>query len=289
MIAARRDRRPPGIGLGWFRRLGGRDRVGLAAIFFWVLVAVFGPWFMPFDPWDTVADFPFASDDRLWLGADYIGRDVASRIVWGGRTTLALSLTATLLTYLIGTTLGICAATLGGWTDAVLSRANDILLSLPNIMLALLVIAAFGTSNAVVVSTTAVVFSSSVFRFSRALAMNVMVQDYVEVAVIRGERFPWIVFHEVLPNIAMPMLSDFGVRLVFVMLFISGLSFIGLGVQPPTPDWGSMVRENIQGLSYGAYAALWPAGAIASFALAVNLVVDDLSARSGRDITRTMR
>lgn len=273
---------------GWHRRIGLGGWAGTAVILFWALVALLGPWIAPHDPGATIADMPYAADERLLLGADYIGRDIWSRIILGARTTLGLALAATVLTYLIGATLGICAATVGGWADAGLSRVNDVLLSLPNIMLALLVIAAFGTSNIVVIATTAVVFSSSVFRFSRALAMNVMVQDFVEVAGIRGERFPWIVFHEVLPNIAMPLLSDFGMKLVFVMLFISGLSFIGLGVQPPTPDWGSMVRENVQGLAYGSYAALWPAGAIASLTLAINLVVDDLSARRSRAITQTM-
>lgn len=272
----------------WMRRIGYGGWIGLIIILFWGLVALLGPVLTPYDPGASIADMPYASDDRLLLGSDYIGRDVWSRVIMGARTTLGLSLAATLLTYLLGTTLGVCAATIGGWTDAFLSRINDVLLSLPNIMLALLVIAAFGTSNTVVIATTAVVFSSSVFRFSRALAMNVMVQDYVDVARIRGERFPWIMFHEVLPNIAMPLLSDFGMKLVFVMLFISGLSFIGLGVQPPTPDWGSMVRENVQGLAYGSYASLWPAGAIASLTLAINLVVDDLSARSSKAITQTM-
>ncbi|KZY38909.1 hypothetical protein A3731_13730 [Roseovarius sp. HI0049] len=272
----------------WHRRIGPGGWIGIAVILFWALVALLGPWIAPYDPGATIADMPYAADDRLLLGADYIGRDIWSRVIIGARTTLGLSLAATVLTYLIGATLGVCAATIGGWADAGLSRVNDVLLSLPNIMLALLVIAAFGTSNLVVIATTAVVFSSSVFRFSRALAMNVMVQDFVEVAAIRGERFPWIVFHEVLPNIAMPLVSDFGMKLVFIMLFISGLSFIGLGVQPPTPDWGSMVRENVQGLAYGSYAALWPAGAIATLTLAINLVVDDLSAKSSKAITQTM-
>lgn len=272
----------------WPRRLGPGGWIGVAVILFWAMVALLAPWIVPHDPGKTVAGMPYAADDQLLLGADYIGRDILSRVIMGARTTLGLSLAATLLTYLIGATLGICAATIGGFTDAVLSRFNDVLLSLPNIMLALLVIAAFGTSNTVVIATTALVFSSSVFRFSRALAMNVMVQDYVEVASIRGEGFQWIVFQEVLPNIASPLLSDFGIKLVFIMLFVSGLSFIGLGVQPPTPDWGSMVRENVQGLAYGSYAALWPAGAIATLTLAINLVVDDLSAHSSKAITQTM-
>jgi peptide/nickel transport system permease protein len=115
-----------------------------------------------------------------------------------------------------------------------------------------------------------------------------MVQDYVEAAQVRGEKLAWVVFQEVLPNVAIPLVTDFGVRFVFVMLFISGLSFLGLGAQPPASDWGAMIRENIQGLSYGEYAALWPATAIASLTLAINLIVDDFSALKGGELTRQM-
>lgn len=264
------------------------SRIGACIILFWSLVAIFGPVLAPFDQGASVADFPFAAGDGLLLGSDYLGRDLFSRILWGARNTIGLSLFATLLAYAIGVTLGMCAAVLGGLIDSILSRINDILLSLPNIMLALLTIAALGTSNLIVVFTTAIVFSSSIFRLSRALGQDVMVQDYVEAAQVRGEKLAWIVFREVLPNVAIPLVTDFGVRFVFVMLFISGLSFLGLGAQPPASDWGAMIRENIQGLSYGEYAALWPATAIASLTLAINLIVDDFSALKGGELTRQM-
>lgn len=262
--------------------------IGLGIIAVWASIALVGPSVAPFDQGMTVADHPYAPDERLLLGSDYLGRDLFSRILWGARTTIGLSLAATLLAYALGVTLGICAAVLGGLMDSLLSRLNDVFLSLPNIMLALIAIAAFGTSATIVVLTTAVVFSSAVFRLSRALGQAIMVQDYIEAAKVRGEALPWIVFREVLPNAALPLMTDFGVRLVFVMLFISGLSFLGLGVQPPAADWGGMVRENIQGLNYGAYAALWPAAAIASLTLAINMIVDDLSASEGGALTRQM-
>lgn len=273
---------------GWRNRLGLGGWAGFAIVLFWVAAAIFGPAIAPFDQGAIVADYPYAPGVGLFLGSDYLGRDLLSRLLWGARTTIGLSLAATLLAYGTGVTIGICAAVAGGLVDSLLSRINDVFLSLPSIMLALIAIAAFGTSATIVVITTAVVFSSAIFRLARALGQEIIVQDYIEAARVRGEGLGWVVFGEILPNAAMPLLTDFGVRLVFVMLFISALSFLGLGVQPPAADWGGMVRENIQGLSYGAYAALWPAAAIASLTLAINLIVDDLSARAGGALTRQM-
>ena len=165
---------------------------------------------------------------------------------------------------------------------------NDAILSLPTIMLGLIVIAALGSSIPILIGTAGVIYASSVFRIARALGQDIMVQDFVEVARTRGEGVWWIITREVLPNAAMPLATDFGLRLVFVVLFISSLSFLGLGVQPPTADWGSMVRENLQGLGYGSYAAIWPALAIATFTISINLVVDDISAAAGGSLAKKM-
>ncbi|MFT5741715.1 MAG: peptide/nickel transport system permease protein [Gammaproteobacteria bacterium] len=152
----------------------------------------------------------------------------------------------------------------------------------------MIVIAAFGSSVLVLILTAAVIYATSVFRIARALGQDIMVQDFVEAAQARGEGVWWIIKSEVLPNAAMPLATDFGLRLVFVVLFISSLSFLGLGIQPPASDWGSMVRANLQGLTYGSYAAIWPAIAIASFTIAVNLIVDDVSAKSGGSLAKKM-
>ncbi|MDH3742883.1 MAG: ABC transporter permease, partial [Hyphomicrobiales bacterium] len=215
-----------------------------------------------------------------------------SRIMWGARTTIGISFIATLLAYSIGITMGIAAAVAGGWTDASLSRMVDAVLSFPNIMLGLIVIAAFGSSIPMLIVLAGVIYAASVFRIARALGQDIMVQDYVEAARARGEGLWWIISKEVLPNAAMPLATDFGLRLVFVILFISTLSFLGLGVQPPISDWGSMVRANLQGLGNGlgggALAPLAPALAIASLTIAINLIVDDISAQAGGSLAGKM-
>ena len=177
---------------------------------------------------------------------------------------------------------------LGGWPDMILSRINDAILALPSIMLGLLIVVAFGTSIPILIFTAGLIYSSSVFRIARALGQDIMVMDFVEAARVRGESMGWIIFREVLPNAAMPLATDFGLRLVFVVLFISSLSFLGLGIQPPMADWGSMVRQNLDGLGYGSYAAVWPALAIATFTISINLIVDDISASSGGSLAKKM-
>lgn len=271
------------IKLSWV----GKASVAIVAL--WIVIAFIGPFIAPYHEADMAADDSFMpGDSDFMLGTDYLGRDTFSRIVWGARTTIGISVIATILAYFIGITLGIAAAVKGGWTDMILSRVNDAILSLPTIMLGLIVIAALGSSIPILVIMAGVIYAVSVFRIARALGQDIMVQDFVEAARARGEGVWWIITREVLPNAAMPLATDFGLRLVFVVLFISSLSFLGLGVQPPMADWGSMVRENLQGLTYGSYAAIWPALAIASFTIAINLIVDDISAKSGGSLAKKM-
>lgn len=270
-------------------RLSWTGRVGAAGLGFWALVALFGPYLAPFHEAEIIADDSFLPiGGEFWLGSDYLGRDTLSRIVWGARTTIGIALAATLLAYAIGIPLGIAAAVSGGWTDTLLSRANDVLLALPNIMLGLIVVAALGTSIPILIGTAGLVYASGIFRLARALGQDIVVQDFVAAAKARGEGVRWIIRREILPNAAMPLATDFGFRMVFIILFTSSLSFLGLGVQPPTADWGSMVRENMQGLSYGALASIWPALAIASLTIAINLIVDDLSTERGGSLARKM-
>lgn len=264
-------------------------KMATAVVIFWIIMVFIGPYVAPFHEADMAGDEDFMPGDSTFLlGTDYLGRDTLSRIIYGARTTIGISLIATSIAYLIGITLGIAAAVKGGWIDMGISRVNDAILSLPAIMLGLIVIAALGSGIAILIGTAAVIYATSVFRIARALGQDIMVQDFVEAARARGEGVWWIVSREVLPNAAMPLATDFGLRLVFVVLFVSSLSFLGLGVQPPTADWGSMVRENLQGLSYGSYAAIWPAIAIATFTIAINLIVDDISAKSGGSLAKKM-
>lgn len=304
---------PPkkGIKLSWV------GKIATAIVAIWVVIAFIGPWIAPYHEAEFVADDGFLpamacpemledvydledmtpdainqycseSETILYLGADYLGRDTFSRIIWGARTTIGISFIATLFAYFMGITLGIGAAVSGGWIDMALSRVNESILSLPSIMLGLIAVAALGSTIPILVGTAALIYATSVFRIARALGQDIMVQDFVEAAHARGEGLWWIITREVLPNAAMPLLTDFGLRLVFVILFISSLSFLGLGVQPPMADWGSMVRENMQGLGYGSYASIWPAIAIATLTISINLIVDDISAKSGGSLAKKM-
>ncbi|NKB62020.1 MAG: ABC transporter permease subunit [Gammaproteobacteria bacterium] len=271
------------IKLSWIGKLS------VAVVVFWMIIVIIGPSIAPYHEMDMEGEDSFLDAyDNFYLGTDYLGRDTLSRIIFGARNTIGISILATLLAYCIGITLGIAAAVRGGWVDMGISRINDAILALPSIMLGLIAIAALGSSIPILIGIASVIYATSVFRIARALGQDIMVQDYVEAAKARGEGLWWIIKSEVLPNAAMPLATDFGLRLVFVVLFISSLSFLGLGIQPPASDWGSMVRENLQGLTYGSYASIWPACAIATFTIAINLIVDDISAKSGGSLAKKM-
>jgi len=268
-------------------------KFSIAVVVFWLVIAAIGPFLAPHHEMDMDGDDSFMDAHSneygsFHLGTDYLGRDTLSRIMYGARNTLGISLIATLLAYLMGITLGILAAVKGGWIDMGISRVNDAILALPTLMLGLIVVAAVGSSKTVLIGIAAVIYATSVFRIARALGQDIMVQDFVEAAQARGEGIWWVIKSEVLPNAAMPLATDFGLRLVFIVLFVSSMSFLGLGVPPPESDWGSMVRENLAGLPYQSYAAIWPALAIASFTIAINLIVDDISAKSGGDLAKKM-
>jgi peptide/nickel transport system permease protein len=280
-------------------KLSWTGKLGVVVVAFWVIMAVIGPWVAPYDQAE-ILDMdsylpPGAQIDgggTHWLGSDKNERYILSRIMWGARMTVGISFIATLMAYALGVTAGIAAAVKKGWVDMILSRINDAILSLPTIMLGLLIVVALGSSIPILIGTAAIIYASSVFRIARAYGQEIMVMDYVESAQARGETIWWIIFREVLPNAAMPLATDFGLRLVFVVLFISSLSFLGLGIQPPNADWGSMVRGNLEAMQFidgfGAWAPIWPALAIASFTIAINLIVDDISAKSGGDLAKKM-
>jgi len=172
------------------------------------------------------------------------------------------------------------AAALGGWVDQILSRIVDVLMSIPSLIFALLILSIFGTSVPYLIATITVIDATRVFRLARATAMNVVVMDYVEVARVRGEKLDWVIRKEILPNITAPLLAEFGLRFCFVFLFISALSFLGLGLQPPSADWGSMVRDNASLITFEDITPLLPAGAIALLTVAVNFIVDWLLHKS---------
>ena len=248
--------------------------VGLAIVALFLLLALIGPLIAPYAESQSVGDTWAPPSGQMWLGADQIGRDMLTRLIYGARTTIGIAGATTLVSAFIGIVLGFTAATLGGWVDTLLSRLVDVILSIPPLILALIVLGVFGSSIPVLVLTIAVVDAPKVFRLARALGMNIVVLDFVEVARMRGEGLWWIIRSEILPNTAAPLISEFGLRFCFNFLFVAALSFLGVGVQPPYADWGGMVRENAGALPYGLFAPLFPAFAIAAMTVGVNLVVD---------------
>ncbi|WP_413204926.1 ABC transporter permease [Rhodospirillum sp. A1_3_36] len=251
--------------------------LGLTIILAWALVALFAPLLIPY-PVGEIVDYDFFGpiSHQFWFGTDYLGRDIFSRTLMGARYTVGISLAAVVLACFGGVALGMTAAVIGGWFDAALSRFLDALNSIPSKLFGLVVVAAVGSSVPVLVGTLAVIYAPGAYRFARALAVNINTMDYVTVARARGEGTFYLIRSEILPNILGPALADLGLRFVFIVLLLSGLSFLGLGVQPPNADWGALVRENIGGLPYGAPAVIFPCLAIASLTISVNLLIDNL-------------
>jgi peptide/nickel transport system permease protein len=247
---------------------------GLIVIAIYLFAALFAPAIAPYTETDTHAG-PFEpwSDQHL-LGTDQLGRDMLSRLIFGARNTIGIAVLTTALAFAIGGLLGLFAAVLGGWTDQVVSRIVDVMMAIPLLIFALVLLSIFGPGVVNLILILAVLESTRVFRLTRAVAMNVVVLDFVEAAKLQGEKLGWIMTREILPNILPPLIAEFGLRFCFVFLTISALSFLGLGIQPPTADWGSMVKDNATLISYGDITPLLPAGAIALLTLAVNFVVD---------------
>lgn len=256
-------------------RLPLSGRIGLALVLFWIVVAVIGPWIAPYPPGAFVNEEVFAGASRAyWLGSDFLGRDVLSRLLSGARFTVGLSAIAVAIAAGIGTGLALTAAVGPRWLDELLSRAMDTLISIPSKIFALVLVAAFGSSLVLLTLIIAITYVPGNFRIARSLAVGLAKLDYVEVARARGEGRLHLALVEVLPNMIKPLFADIGLRFVFIVLLLSGLSFLGLGLQPPDADLGSLVRENTSGLAEGALAIVAPAVAIASLTVGVNLLID---------------
>jgi peptide/nickel transport system permease protein len=257
--------------------------VGLLILVFWLGAAAFGPLLLGSDGGDMGSGDVFEPmSAQHWLGTDYLGRDMMARVIEGARYTVGIALLATLLASSVGTVMALLATVSTPWLDAFISRGMDTLTSIPSKMLALIMVAAVGSSIGMLIPTAALIYVPGAFRIARSLAVNIHAMDYVTVARTRGEGRLYVMLHEILPNIIGPMLADLGLRFVYVVLLLASLSFLGLGVQPPEADWGSLVRENIGALSEAGAAVLAPALAIASLTIAVNLVIDNLAGRSAR-------
>lgn len=248
---------------------------GLAVTVLYGIVALFAPIIAPYGETEIVSAQPYAPwSSEFIFGTDQLGRDMLSRLIYGARNTIGIALATTTLSFTVGSTLGILSAVFGRLVDVVLSRIVDAFMAIPQLILVLILLSIFGSSIANLILFVGVLGGTPVFRLARSVAMNVSVMEFVEDARVRGETLTWIVSREILPNILPTLIAEFGMRFCFVILTISALSFLGLGIQPPTADWGSMVRENSTLISYGDITPLLPAGAIALLAVGVNFLVD---------------
>ena len=250
----------------------------LTAAFF--LAAIFADVIAPYGMAEVTGGVWDPVSAKNWFGTDAIGRDMLTRMIYGGQTTIFVATAATALSFVLGSILGFTAAVTGGWVDQALSRLVDLVMAIPSLILALVILSVTPVTVTVLILVIGLLDSTRVFRLSRAVAVDITVMDYVEAARLRGEGWGWIIFREILPNALSPLVAELGLRFIFAVLFISTLSFLGLGVQPPLADWGGIVKENSAGLVYGIPAALIPALAIAALAISVNLVADWVLSRT---------
>ncbi|MBM7069067.1 ABC transporter permease [Actibacterium sp. 188UL27-1] len=248
--------------------------IGLGSTSVFVFAALFAQLIAPYGLSEVVGEVwePFSA--AHWLGTDNLGRDLLSRMIFGAQTTLAIAALATAVSFSLGAILGMTAAVIGGWVDQMMSRGVDLLMSIPTLIFALVVLSVLPSTVLTLVLVMGILDSTRVYRLSRAVGVDVNVMEFVEAARLRGEGRWWIISREILPNALATLVAELGLRFIFMVLFLSALSFLGLGIQPPQADWGGMVKENKDGIVFGIPAALIPAGAIALLAISVNLVAD---------------
>ncbi|TWG99726.1 peptide/nickel transport system permease protein [Mesorhizobium sp. J18] len=248
--------------------------LGLIITTLLVLSAILAPLIAPYGIGQIVGGVWEPATSEHWLGTDNLGRDLLTRMIYGGRITIFIAALATALSFILGSVLGFTAAVVGGWFDTIMSRLVDLLMSIPTLIFGLVVLSVLPSSTLTLILVMGILDSTRVYRLARAVAVDINVMDFVEAAKLRGEGRAWIIFREILPNALSPLVAELGLRFIFAVLFLSALSFLGLGVQPPESDWGGMVRENKEGIVFGIPAALIPAGAIAALSISVNLVAD---------------
>lgn len=248
--------------------------LGLIVTAIFLICALFAPLIAPYSLGEIVGDVWEPASAKHWFGTDNIGRDLLSRMIFGARTTVAIAAAATAISFTLGSVLGFMATVVGGWFDTALSRLVDLMMSIPTLILSLVVLAVLPRNTLTLILVIGILDATRVYRLARAVSQDIHVMDFVEAARLRGEGTAWIIFREILPNALSPLISELGLRFIYAVLFLSTLSFLGLGVQPPASDWGGMVKDNKDGIVFGIPAALIPAAAIALLAISVNLVAD---------------
>ena len=264
----------------------GSGGAGIVVTLLLLALVVIGPFFAPHDPAE-IAGIPLQRPNAdFLLGTDSLGRDVLSRVLWGGRSVVGLSLLATLLAYIVGTTIGLVAGYSRSLVDPLLMRSMDVLLAFPPLLFLLVLATGAGRGKAVLVVGVATVNVPSIARIVRAATQAVSVRGYVEAAVARGERVPAVLRREILPNILGTVLADAGIRLTGAIIILASVNFLGLGLQPPAADWALMISENRNGITLQPWMVAVPALLIAVLTIAVNLVADAVARSLGTSLDR---
>jgi len=277
------------LSLTWNRvRLLKESPIGMIGVFlvvFWIVVAIFAPLLAPFDPntsnMDALID-PTPSAVN-WLGTDNQGRDILSRIIWGSRTVLAVAPVAVLCAYVVGCLMGLIAGYYRGWVDQVVNRISDIVLSFPAIVLYIIVIMKLGPSGINIVLAVIFISSPQITRIVRGMTLELREREYVAAAKMRGESAFYIMLVEILPNARGPLIVDACLRMGYTTIAIGVLGFLGLGLPPPDPDWGGMVKDTYAMMSIYPHMSLFPAGAITSLVVGFSLLADGMREISIRD------
>lgn len=257
-----------------FRNITFGALIGLILTGVFLFVAIFAQWLAPYGLGEIVGGVWEPISAKFPFGTDNLGRDLLSRMIFGAQTTILIAAMATILAFVLGSVLGFTAAVVGGWLDMTMSRLVDLLMAIPTLIMGLVVLSVLPSTTLILILVMGLLDSTRVYRLARAVAVDINVMEFVEAARLRGEGSWWVIFAEILPNALSPLIAELGLRFIYAVLFLSALSFLGLGVQPPEADWGGMVRENKDGIVFGIPAALIPAAAIALLAISVNLVAD---------------
>jgi len=257
-------------------RLSRSAMIGIAIVFFWIFIAVTAPLISPYSPTGLIGKRLEGPSLVHWVGTDNLGRDVLSRLIWGSRTVLLLAPVSVFLGLMVGAPLGLLSGYLGGRIDNVIMRVGDILLSFPTLLIYILIITSFGSSAIVVVISIAIGVIPSITRIVRSLVMDERTRDYVSAARLRGEKLWYILGREILPNVSAPIIVDVCIRVGYAVMAIGSLGFLGLGIPPPTPDWGGMINDGREWIFQQSTIVLAPAIALSSLVIGLNLIADGI-------------
>ncbi|MEX0810188.1 MAG: ABC transporter permease [Dongiaceae bacterium] len=259
--------------------------IGSFIVLFWVLVAILAPWLAPYDPnaIDYVALANPRPSEAYLLGTDHLGRDILSRLIWGARTVLIVAPLGILSALIVGSTMGMVAGYYGGWVDEVLSRFSDLVLAFPVLILYVLLITTLGASAVNIILAVTISSSPAIGRLVRGQVLELRTRDYVAAAKLRGESAAYIMLVEILPNTRGPIIIDACLRIGWTIIMIGVLGFLGLGLPPPTPDWGGMVKDAAKVIFSYPHMAIFPSVAISSLVVGFNLLADGLRELADRD------